>query len=241
LAEVDSTNRVLVEEGVAGVEGAVVLADRQSAGRGRMGRAWFSPPGVNLYLSVRLQPRVAPALMPTLSLVVGCAVARTVAVVAPDVPVGLKWPNDLLVQGRKLGGILCELVTPPAGEPRVVVGVGCNVNLTPVMVPMELAGVATSLAIETGRHFDRALVAAELLWQLEQAYELWCAAGLAPFLPEWQACDPLQGRRIRVEQAGQPPLEGAAAGVDEDGLLRIRMEDGGVRTICAGDVHLAGI
>ncbi len=238
LPAVDSTNRLLAEEGGAAAEGVVVLADHQTAGRGRMGRSWFSPAGVNLYLSVLLQPRVHVARLPTLPLVVGCAVARTVAVLAPAVPVRLKWPNDLHVQGRKLGGVLCETIAVSEHAAQVIVGVGCNINLSAAMVPAELATVATSLAIETGQWFDRAAVTAEFLYQLELAYGVWCEQGFSPFLPEWTARDALQGRRVRVEQVGQPLLEGLAEGVDDDGLLQVRQADGTLRAVCSGDAHL---
>jgi BirA family biotin operon repressor/biotin-[acetyl-CoA-carboxylase] ligase len=238
LPEVDSTNRLLAEEGGEAAEGLVVLADRQTAGRGRMGRTWFSPAGVNVYLSVLLQPRVSVAWLPTLPLMVGCAVARAVAALAPAVPVRLKWPNDLLVHGRKLGGVLCEVLTTAEHESRVIVGVGCNINLVPAMVPTELAAIVTSLARETGQRFDRSVVVAEWLNQLETAYAVWCEQGLAPFLPEWAALDALHGRWVRVEQLGQPPAEGVAEGVDSDGLLRLRQPDGSRRLVCSGDAHL---
>ena len=236
--EVDSTNHQLGVRASAGTpEGMALVADHQTAGRGRMGRAWFSPTGVNLYVSILLRPRIGLAQAATLPLVAGCAVARAVARIAPDVPVRIKWPNDLQVHGRKLGGILCEMAAETDTVWHVVVGIGLNVNLRRRQLPRPLARVATSLAIETGRTCARAKLLAELLNQFEPAYTTWCAEGLIPFLPEIAACDALRGQTVRVEQA-RHMFEGVAGGVQADGTLLLRMADGSRLSVHSGDAHI---
>ena len=157
--------RQLSSRAADAANGMALVADHQTAGRGRMGRAWFSPAGANVYLSVLLRPQVSLAQIATLPLVVGCVVARTVNKLASGVPVRIKWPNDLHVNGRKLGGILCEMAAEMDNVQHVVVGIGLNVNLRRSHLPAAIARSATSLAIETRHTFARAEVVAELLNQ----------------------------------------------------------------------------
>ena len=236
--EVDSTNRQLAKRAADAAEGLALVADLQIAGRGRMGRKWFSPAGANVYLSVLLRPQVRAEQIASLPLVVGCVVARTVAKLAAGVPVRIKWPNDLHVNDRKLGGILCEMAAEADGVQHVVVGIGLNVNLRRSRLPAAIARSATSLAIETRHTFSRAEVVAELLNQFEPAYQVWCAKGLEPFLPEIAALDLLKGRFTRVEQAGKRVVEGIADGVGKDGTLRLRQPDGTRLKIYSGDAHV---
>jgi len=236
--EVDSTNHQLSMRAMNAPEGLALVADHQTAGRGRMGRAWFSPAGANVYLSILLRPQVNLAQIATLPLVVGCAVARAVGKLAADIPVRIKWPNDLHVNGRKLGGILCEMVAEMDRVQHVVVGIGLNTNLRRSHLPAAIARNATSLAIETRHTFSRAEVVAELLNQFEPAYQLWCAEGLKPFLPEIAALDLLKGNAMRIDQAGNRVVEGIAAGIHEDGTLLLRQADGSNISVCSGDSHV---
>lgn len=236
--EVDSTNRQLSTRANEAADGTALVADHQTAGRGRMGRAWFSPAGANVYLSILLRPQVSLAQISTLPLVAGCAVARTVNKLAADVPVKLKWPNDLHVNGKKLGGILCEMAAETDNVQHVVVGIGLNVNLRRSHLPAAIARTATSLAIETRKTYARAEVVAELLNQFEAAYNVWAVEGLEPFLPEIAAIDSLKGRFIRVEQTGRRVVEGMAEGVAVDGTLSLRQADGTHIAVCSGDAHI---
>jgi BirA family transcriptional regulator, biotin operon repressor / biotin---[acetyl-CoA-carboxylase] ligase len=161
-----STQRLLGEDDP---EGAVVVADEQTEGRGRLGRRWLAPAGTSLLLSVLLRPEVDPALLPELSLVAGRACADAVAEVA-GVATEVKFPNDVLVQGRKVAGILAE-----ASEGRVVLGVGVNVSQAPGELPAEARTPATSLFLETGRDIDRAELLVALLDHLERRYDDWLA------------------------------------------------------------------
>jgi BirA family biotin operon repressor/biotin-[acetyl-CoA-carboxylase] ligase len=226
LAEATSTNDLakrLADAGVA--EGAVVVAARQTHGRGRLGRAWASPPG-GLWCSVLLRPgRGAHGL---LSLAVGVATAE--AVEAAGVPAALRWPNDVLVAGRKVAGVLLE-----AAGAAVVAGVGVNVRVSLEALPAEAAAGATSLHLHT-RDVAPEAVLASLLGRLEHWYGLW-AREPAAVAAAWSARDALRGRTVRA--AGAEPVEGTADGITADGALIIRGSDGRPRTVVAGDVSLA--
>src|SRR5581483_2965854 len=167
-AEIDSTQRLARDLARAGAEeGTCVVAEAQSAGRGRLGRTWHSPPGTNLYCSVVLRPPLAPAAVPQLALVAGVAVAAAVAETT-TLSAEIKWPNDVLVGGRKVAGILTELEAELERVRFVIVGIGVNLNTT--AFPAELAERATSLALASGRPVDRAAFTGRLLAALEERY-----------------------------------------------------------------------
>lgn len=159
-----STQRLLDEEHS---EGAVALTEEQTEGRGRLGRRWLSPPGVSLLFSILLEPPVETARLPELSLVAGRASAAAIAAVTGLTP-EVKLPNDILLSGRKVAGILAE-----ARDGRVVLGIGVNVNVPEEGLPTEVDRPATSLLVETGREVDRAELLVELLERLELAYDEW--------------------------------------------------------------------
>jgi BirA family biotin operon repressor/biotin-[acetyl-CoA-carboxylase] ligase len=151
-------------------EGALAVADEQTAGRGRLGRRWVAPGGTSLLCSLQLRPAIASERLPELTIVASRACAEAIAALTGLEP-ELKFPNDLLVNGRKLAGILAE-----AREGRVVLGIGVNVNLAAEQLPQEVDRLATSLLVETGRELDRAELLAELLERLEGRYEAWLSA-----------------------------------------------------------------
>lgn len=151
-------------------EGALVTAEEQTQGRGRLGRRWLAPPGTSLLCSLQLRPDVRGERLPELTGVAARAVAETVAAVAAVEP-ELKFPNDVLVGGRKLAGVLAE-----AREGRVVLGIGINVNVAGVDLPREVDTPATSVLVETGREADRAELLLELLERLERRYDGWLSA-----------------------------------------------------------------
>ena len=162
-----STQRLLGEDDP---EGAVAAADEQTEGRGRLGRQWLAPAGTSLLFSVLLRPRVDPARLPELSLVAGRACAEAIAEVA-GLETKVKFPNDVLVQGRKVAGILAE-----AAEGRVVLGIGVNVLQKPGQLPADARTPSTSLLLETGREIDRADLLVALLDHLERRYDEWLLA-----------------------------------------------------------------
>jgi BirA family biotin operon repressor/biotin-[acetyl-CoA-carboxylase] ligase len=227
LPETDSTNAEALRLAAAGEpEGCVVVADVQAAGRGRLGRAWWSEPGRSLLASWLVRPSLAVEHWPTLTLVAGLAAARAL-ITAAGVEVRLKWPNDLLVGGRKLGGLLAEA----DGRGALVVGLGVNVRQTEF--PAELAELATSVAVEGGRPVERA-------WLLAATLSGFGARMAAPeeALGEYRQLSETLGKRVRVERAGAEPLEGVARDLSATGALLI--ESGrDLIEIAAGDVvHL---
>lgn len=234
VAETGSTQAdlALAAQGGAG-EGLVLVAERQRAGRGRLDRSWVSPPRAGLTFSVLLRPGPPEARWGWLSLLGGVAVAVAVQRVT-GAAAAVKWPNDVLVEGRKLAGVLAERV---AGA--VVLGVGLNVS----QAAGELPGpAATSLALE-GVAVDRHLLLAEVLGELAARYRRWPGGGpgggAAGLRAAYLAVSATVGRPVRVALPGGGELAGRAVGVDEDGCLRVRTADGPVVTLAAGDVvHL---
>jgi BirA family transcriptional regulator, biotin operon repressor / biotin---[acetyl-CoA-carboxylase] ligase len=228
-----STNQEASAWAQAGApDGASVVADCQTAGRGRLGRAWCSPAGVNLYCSqVARLPAAALRLLP---LVGGLGALAAVDACLPGGPrPALKWPNDVRVEGRKVAGVLCEWVpgAPPAG----VVGVGLNVNMLPEQFPADLRRPATSLAILAGAPLDRGRCLARLL----AALDTWRArAESAPdeVVASFSArCETL-GARVRVEPPGAPPYLAFARRIDPDGVLVVEDERGALCRLEAGEV-----
>ncbi len=229
LDEVDSTNRYLLDAARAGeAPGLVVVAGHQAAGRGRADRSWDAPPGTSLLVSVLVE--VPEATAPTLPLAAGLALAEAVEAVA-GIRVGLKWPNDLLVDGRKLAGVLCEALTPAGGATRVVVGAGCNVAQQEF--PAGLDATATSIAIATGRAADTEVLLATYLDRL--ARRLHAIEGVVASV---RLRLTTIGRRVRVERV-VGALVGDAIDLGAHGELLVRDDDGRVHTVLAGDiVHL---
>jgi BirA family biotin operon repressor/biotin-[acetyl-CoA-carboxylase] ligase len=237
--EVGSTQRVaaeLAEQGIA--QGAVVIAERQSAGRGRMGRQWHSPPGVNLYATIILRPKCAIAEVPRLSLVAGVAAAEAVEMAAPGI-VALKWPNDVWLNGRKAGGIIAEAVTNASrGLQCVLLGIGLNLNLTARDIPPELQDRATSVLIATGYPCERAAIASSLLQKLGTRYMETERHGFAAVRPVWERYSALTGRPVIVVD-GASRIAGTVTGIDTDGALLLESAEGPTR-ILTGDVSIEG-
>ena len=240
LGRTDSTNTVLAKLAARGAPGGtVVVAEQQGAGRGRMKRGWHSPPGVGLYCSILLRPRIGAARVTSLPLVAGLAVADAVAPHLPAAsPPAVKWPNDILVGGKKLCGILCELQTGTGGAYHVIVGIGLNVNFTARDFPPELQQTATSIRLAGGDVVSRPALLAELLLRLETDVDQWRREGLAPFLPRLRACDALAGRTVTIDRVSGEPLTGVADGVYADGALRLRLPDGREEAVYSGDAHI---
>ena len=230
-----STNAELARRARAGTEaGAVLVADHQSAGRGRLDRVWVTPPGSALTFSVLLAPERIPAARWTwLPLLVGIAVAEGVRRVA-EVDCTLKWPNDVLVGDRKLAGILVERIERPSGAVAVV-GVGLNVSLTEDELPVH---TATSLALEGAATTDRTVVLREVLRALEALFLQWQADLGDPKLglvdSYVRRCSTL-GRQVRVDLPSGEQVVGEATGIDTDGRLEVRTAEGRL-LLGAGDV-----
>lgn len=214
-------------------EGAVVVADRQSAGRGRMGRSWHSPPGTGLWFSVILKPNIPVYRIPQLGLVTAVALCRAVRLLA-GVSAALKWPNDLLVGDRKAAGILLESSAEDERVRHVVVGIGVNVNADPDRFPEPIRHTATSLSKEAGRRLSRAELLAGFLGEFERMYELYLTEGFEPFRTLWDAYSATVGKRVAVRTADRT-VKGVALGLDPSGALEIRLEDGTVERVVSGE------
>ncbi|MBQ9726420.1 MAG: biotin--[Kiritimatiellae bacterium] len=236
LAQTDSTNSRVLELGRAGAPAwTAVVADSQTAGRGRSGAAWVSPPGVALYFSVLLRPALAPDALPLATLAAGVAVAEAVRA-QTGLPAGLKWPNDLLVRGRKAAGILCEAETGPGGEPFVAAGVGLNVNTPPALLPPRPLYPATSLAAEAGRDFDREALLLSCLAALRRAVRrLEAPGGAAATVARFNELDALRGAPLRVALPDGTVARGTCLGAAPSGALLLDTP-AGPREILAGSV-----
>jgi BirA family transcriptional regulator, biotin operon repressor / biotin---[acetyl-CoA-carboxylase] ligase len=233
--EVDSTQRVARELARDGApEGTTVVAERQSAGRGRLGRQWHSPSGVNLYCSIVLRPPLAPSAVPQIALVAGAAVAAAVAEETGRAP-AIKWPNDVLLDGRKVAGILTEMESEMERVHHVVAGIGVNLNAPLASFPRELREKAGSLRSLTGRRIDRAAFTGRLLAALEARYGRYLSVGLSSVRAEWESFSCLTGTEVCVASP-EGEVSGRALGLDDDGALRLRRPDGRVVRIIAGEV-----
>ena len=234
---VDSTNRAVGDLARRGaVEGTVVVADAQTAGRGRMGRRWESPAGENLYFSILLTPNVEPARVPQLALVAAVAVHEGLAECCPGIVAQIKWPNDILIGGRKVAGILCEASLEADRVHRVILGVGINVN--GASLPRSLRAIATTLRIAGGREVSRPSLLAGVLNRLEARYESWLRDGsLAGLLDCFERHSALNGRAVAVENRSGV-VRGTARGVTPTGELVIETADGERLHLLAGDVHI---
>lgn len=227
VGEVGSTNdlaRLLAGAGCP--EGTVVVADRQTRGRGRHGRVWASPKG-GLWCSVLLRPS-ARSPMGLLSLAVAVAVAETVEQFVPE-PAGIRWPNDIEIAGRKVAGILIE-----ATGAAVAVGVGINVSVELGAMPPDVAARAGSLHLIAGRPIERRAVLDALLARLADRYAAWAARG-STVIEAWGSRDLLRGKSVAVLHSGSA-IEGVAEGINQEGALLIRTAAGTIRQVVAGDV-----
>jgi BirA family biotin operon repressor/biotin-[acetyl-CoA-carboxylase] ligase len=212
-------------------EGAAFIADAQTSGRGRLGRSWHSPPGENLYASWVLRPTLSPASVPPLTLAVGLAVADVLEERLPSSSVRIKWPNDVLVDGRKVAGVLLEAQMMGPSIENVVIGVGINVRSR--VFPPELADRATSLALAGATNLSRGELFVMLCAALSRRIEVLEKDGLARLVHEISSRDALAGRGVEIVV-----IAGTAAGIDESGMLRVRFADGRERSCAAGEVLL---
>ena len=232
--QVDSTNNVALHLGHEGEpHGAVVIAEEQTAGRGRLGRSWHSEKTSGIYLSVLLRPPIPPVQAPLITLLAGLAGRDAVADqtgLQPD----LRWPNDLLLSGKKVCGILTEMHAEPDRVHFVVVGIGLNVNHS--RMSAELASTATSLRMEAGRTLSRLELLAWLLRCLERYYNEFLSAGSEPIVRRFaEVSSYAQGKRVRITAPNETYV-GTTAGLDPSGLLRVARDDGRTDIVVACDV-----
>ena len=219
-------------------EGSVFLAEEQLAGRGRGAHSWHSARSAGIYCSVILRPAMPPSDALIFSLAVGLAIRAAVMEIAPQLRVDLKWPNDMLLGGRKFCGILTEMNAEAARVRHLVVGVGINVNQA--KFPAELREIATSLKIETGTEWSRVELCAALLKSLDREYRSFVedAGARTAILRRFEEnSSSVRGRRVSIEENGG--LAGVTEGLDERGFLRVRTAEG-LRTVVSGTVRVIG-
>jgi len=235
-AEVDSTNVALLRLSKEGaLEGTVMVAEAQTAGRGRIGKPWFSPPGVNLHLSVLLKPPIRLEEARLFTLIGSLAVAD--AVEAQGAKAQVKWPNDVLVADKKIAGVLAEVQVRDGRVEHLILGVGVNLNIDRAGIDRlfgDAAPGATSLREVLGRDVDRAAFAALLLDSLEKRHFEFLAAGRRPLLKEWRSRSFL-GRRVSVREEDMH-VEGVAIDLDEEGCLLVNLDDGSSVRVREGEV-----
>jgi BirA family transcriptional regulator, biotin operon repressor / biotin---[acetyl-CoA-carboxylase] ligase len=237
LKEAGSTNEEafrLAEEGAE--EGAVVIAESQTRGKGRLGRQWESPPGVNLYCSVILRPPVLPVRAAQLTFLSSVAVARTIGSSTSLTP-AIKWPNDVMVGGRKVAGLLNEMSAETDKINFFVLGIGVNINMKQEQFPEGLRHPATSLAMEEGSRVDRTAFTRALLEALDHLYSMFLENGYGPVREEWLGfCNSLDREVLVTFQ--DTGLRGTARGIDDEGALLVERTDGSIERVLAGDVTI---
>ncbi|HKS81745.1 MAG TPA: biotin--[acetyl-CoA-carboxylase] ligase [Candidatus Acidoferrales bacterium] len=236
--KVDSTNTVAMRLGEEGeAHGTVVVAEEQTAGRGRSGRSWISEKSAGISCSVLLRPAIPPSEAPMLTLVAGLA-ARDAAADELDALPDIRWPNDLLVHGRKFCGILTEMRAEPDRIHYAVVGIGLNVNQN--KMPAELDDSATSLRMDSGKTHSRLELLIRLLRHLDRYYNQFLAEGPMPILRRFaEVSSYFQGKRVRIKTLTET-FSGSTAGLEPNGVLRVARDDGrGVELVLSGDVSEA--
>ena len=235
--ETDSTNlwiKRLAKEGAP--EGTLALAEFQSAGRGRLGRSWEVPEGTSVMMSILLRPKFEPQYAPTLTLVMGMAVAKAVKKLGFDV--SIKWPNDVVVSHKKICGILTEMGVRDGKIDYAVIGVGINVNIREF--PEEMADKATSLYLESGREFDRSQLPGLVMEAFEEYYEKFAATcDLSGLKEEYESILANYNQPVRV--LAKEPYEGVARGITDGGELRVEKTDGTIVAVSAGEVSVRGL
>ncbi len=226
-----STMNLAMQLGMQGEpNGALVLAESQTKGRGRLGRNWFSPKYKGIYLSLILRPRIPPAVSPVLTLLSAVSICEAVKKVA-GLDVQIKWPNDILIHNKKIAGILTEMNAEVDKVNFVVIGIGLNVNND----KKSLIAQATSLKEQLGQPTSRIALLQELLRRIESNYLVLEDKGAGPIIEKWRNFSSTLGRRVKVYYQDKH-IEGYAADIDKDGSLLIRKDSGFIQKVSSGDV-----
>ncbi len=234
---ISSTNDRAMELGKEGwPDGTIVLADSQTKGKGRLGRQWLSPPGVNIYMTVLLRPDTLPGEATILALLGAVAVTGAIRK-ATEIHAAIKWPNDILFGNKKAGGILTEMKADMDRIHYIALGIGLNVNLDVSTLPQDVAARATSIKESLGMEFDRLVLIGRILEELEHWYKILQKRGKSFILDEWKLMDSTIGKKIKAFSGGRE-LSGIAEGIDDEGALLIRLQSGHIEKLNAGDVTI---
>ncbi|MGV8059158.1 MAG: biotin--[acetyl-CoA-carboxylase] ligase [Smithellaceae bacterium] len=235
--EIDSTNDEVFRLGGAGApEGTVVLADSQTKGRGRMQRTWHSPAGSNIYTSLLLRPHFKPAAAPQISLVAGVAVAELLEQYCPG-KIELKWPNDVLLKGKKVCGILAQMKTTADQVDFIVVGIGININIRQNQFPADICDMATSLSAETGKEISRQDLIISLYENFAKWYKELLKNGFTFIKEKWLSLTPMIGKNVQIIHFNET-VTGKAIGIDDKGSLILFTARNEKIVISAGDASI---
>ena len=231
-----STNDRVMEIGAGGLEGTVVIADAQEHGRGRFGREWISPPRVNLYFTVLLKPLFSPKEAAIITLM---AVVATVSAIREYTGLNsvIKWPNDILIGNKKVGGILTEMKSDMDRIEFIAVGVGINVNMPLSMLPRSLRPFTTSLRLEKGVPVNRVELLGAILASLEHWYKGILRGRKKALISKWKHFDSTIGKKVSVKTQDRV-ISGTAEGISDEGELIVRLFSGAVEKVCAGEVTI---
>jgi len=233
--EVASTNTLAMGLATDGAhEGTIVIAETQTNGKGRLGRKWISPKG-NLYLSVVLRPNIPMHKAPLITLTGAVAVSSAIRTMC-GLEAGIKWPNDILISGKKVSGLLTEMSAEQDRIRHIVLGIGVDVNMETTELPPDVRSLSTTLAAEAGAKINRTALLQQILRDLERWYQKFLDND-EDVLIEWKMLNMTVGNRITVSGAGVA-LDGLAQGVDGDGRLLVRLDNGAIRKVAAGDVTI---
>ncbi len=235
-ASTNADARALGEAGAP--HGSLVVAETQTAGRGRHDRRWLSPPGLGIYATLLLRPaKLPPAQTPLLTLLAAVAATEAIALTVPNLTPVIKWPNDILINGRKTAGILSEMAAYPKAAPCILIGIGINVNTPLGMLPARPLYPATSLAHEAGSPVSRASLLAAWLQRVERWLARLEAGDSSSLIADWNVWSGITGKRVSVIQETQT-LHGTVAGIDADGALLLQTDNSQITRILSGDLRL---
>ena len=237
LEECPSTQPIahkLAQENAA--DGTIVICEEQTAGKGRLSRVWKSSKGKGIWMSVIIRPDIPPIKAPQFTLIAAVAVTRAIEDVA-NVRAEIKWPNDLLINGKKCTGILTELQADIDRVQAIILGIGVNVNQDVEDFPEEIQHIATSIKMVSGRHVDRGQLVARILHHLEIYTDLYVKHGFEPLKLLWESYSGTLGKRIKAVMIHNE-IEGVALGITNDGVLQVRTDDGKVHGIYSADIEI---
>ena len=236
--EVTSTQLIahdLVRENT--VDGTIVIAETQTAGRGRMLRPWDSTAGKGIWMTVIIRPDILPFQAPQFTLVTAVAVVNAMRDLFTNFTPIIKWPNDILINGKKCVGILTEMIAETDRVQALLIGIGINVHQQVDDFPEELQSIATSIAIEEGKQIDRALFVAKILYYLEKYSDLYIQHGFAPIKELWEQSSGTIGKMVRATTLLEV-IEGEAIGITESGVLEIRTASGEIKGVYSADIEI---
>lgn len=217
-------------------DGTLVVSEEQSGGKGRLSRPWSSAAHKGIWMSLIVRPELLPQQAPQMTLVAAVAIVRAIEEVV-NIAATIKWPNDIMLDGKKVTGILTELQSDPDRVKAIIIGIGMNINHEVNDFPEELHSIATSLKIATGQEINRAKLIAAILGFLELYTSMYEKHGFGPIKLLWEGYSNTAGKRIRAVMLNET-IEGLALGISDEGLLELKLDDGSIRGIYSADIVL---